>query len=130
MTDAVARHAARNVEPSAVRAYRRTISHAAIKAVSQAVASPNGKARPAPLGNSAQASAAVRSIAQACVDLQQERHTADYDHEEVFDARRLEVAIRTAEKAIADVDGLRTDSAFCAYMSLLALRSSWSKGDV
>lgn len=128
LTDAVARHAVRNVESTAVRAYRRTISHAAIKGVSQAVASPKSQSGPVSLANAAKASADARSVAQAFVDLQQERHTADYDHDEVFDARRLQVAIRTAEQAIAEVDRLRTDPALCAYMSLLALTSNWSKG--
>lgn len=128
LTDAVARQVLRHVDPTAVRAFRRTVSHAALKRVSESIAHPKKRARPAPLGNPAQADADVRALAQIVVDLQQERHSADYDHEEVFDARRLREAVHMAETAVNEIDRLRPTPSFCAFVGLIALKSDWSSG--
>ena len=63
----------------------------------------------------------VRSVAQSFVDLQEERHAADYDHQDTFDAKRLRVAIATSNKAVTALEALRNDPAMCAFISLLAL---------
>lgn len=104
---------------------RFSLAHADLKQVCHGVARGTGKLKPSALAAQAMPSAAVRSVAQAFVDLQEERHAADYDHQDTFDAKRLRVAIATSKKAITALESLKNDQATCAFFSLLALRSSW-----
>ena len=76
-----------------------------------------------PLSTKATASPTVRSVAHAFADLQEQRHLADYDHTESFDARRLAEALETAKRAINAIDSNINDPAMCAFLSLLALRT-------
>lgn len=125
LTDAVARQALAGIPASTVQPYRRTLAHADLKFVSNAIVSPKAKIAPTVLASHARADASVRSVAQAFVDLQEERHRADYDHADVFDARRLADAIASAASAITDIDQARTQAPMRSYLGLLALGSSW-----
>ena len=71
-------------------------------------------------------SQAVRSVAQAFVDLQEQRPSADYDHADAFDAKRLAEALETSKRAIKAIDSNKSDAAMCAFLSLLALKSDWA----
>lgn len=127
LTDAIARQALRGVESAPVQRYRRTLPHADLKLVSAAVASGTGRVTPAALSNEAKRDPVVRAVAQAVTDLQEERHRADYDHAEVFDARRLSDAIQRAATAVAEIDQSRTQPAMSANLALLALGTHWSR---
>lgn len=125
LTQAVAQQALRKVDPAAVQRFRRTPSHSTIKATCQKL--PSGKGlHPQPLSNQAMKSQAVRSVAQAFVDLQEQRHSADYDHADAFDAKRLAEALETSKRAIKAIGSNKSDAATCAFLSLLALKSDWA----
>lgn len=127
LTQATARQALRNVDADAVRQYRRTLGHGQMRSVCEKVTRGQGLA-PAALSNQASADPTARWISQSFVALQEERHAADYDHNEVFDATPLSVAIVRAEDMIRRLDDHKNEPGTSVLLALLALRSSWSTG--
>ncbi len=66
----------------------------------------------------------VRLVAQSFVDLQEERHLADYAHNDAFDLVRLNDAISVARRAIAIIIARAQDPPFASFFTLLATGSS------
>lgn len=127
ITDAVARQILSAQGVDVRRIYRRSLTHAALKRVSAGIASGDIGPLQEELARVAAPNASVRRVAQAFVDLQEERHRADYDHGDVFDARRLGDAIEVARTAMTTLSAERTTPPMAALLSLYALQSSWTR---
>lgn len=127
LTASIAAQTLRNVPSTAVRAFRRNLGHSALRERCARIAS--GKKLPSPklLASTAAADANARLVAQAFVDLQEERHLADYAHDETFDLVRLNDAIAVASRAIKTINGHSNDQGMAALLSSLAMISTWAE---
>jgi hypothetical protein len=81
------------------------------------------------LSVTASADANARLITQAFVDLQEERHLADYAHHETFDLVRRNEAIALAKRALDTLANHSGEPGVAALLSSLAMTSTWAKGD-
>ena len=129
LTAAVASQALRYIPLAAVQSFRRTLRHSAVRDRCGRIAS--GKKLPLPmaLSTTSSADANARLVAQAFVDLQEERHLADYAHDETFDVVRLNEAIALARRALNALAGHSTEPGMAALLSLLAMTSTWDHND-
>jgi hypothetical protein len=116
-----------NVPPAAVQSFRRKLSHSALRDYCARIAS--GKRLPGPRGLSgvAAADANARVAAQTFVDLQEERHSADYAHEETFDLVRLNASIALARRGLNILQDHRTEPGMASFLSLLAMTTTWAE---
>jgi uncharacterized protein (UPF0332 family) len=69
----------------------------------------------------------LKTIAAALVDLQEERHKADYDLTEVFDKVGVLESIEKARKAMEAWRSIRKSNNAKVFLSSLLLHSKWSK---
>lgn len=124
LTAAIASQTLRNLLPAGVQSFRRTLGHGVLRDRCGRIAS--GKRLPAPrvLSNIASADANTRLVAQAFVDLQEERALADYAHDETFDLVRLNEAIALARRALNTLAVHSNESGIAALLSSLALTST------
>lgn len=74
------------------------------------------------LGTSRQVPPAVRQVANAFVDLQEERHTADYDNHEQWSLTEVQTTLNTAARAFQDWFSIRTDPMAGNYLLAMLLR--------
>lgn len=125
VTHAVAHQTLHGAHEAARHQFRRTLKHSRLAEVSQEVA--RGKrAGPSSLSSAASADPDARLVAQTFDELRVEREAADYDHEERFSALRLADAIYRADAAIEALQ--RGGPGVASYLSLLALKSDWTRG--
>lgn len=128
LTGAIAVQALPNMPPDVAMAYRRTLRHGALRDVCERIAKSKNLPKPAVLSTLATQDADVRLVAQTFVDLQEERHLADYSHDERFDLVRLKDAISLATRAMRTVDNRRQDPSMAAFLARLALVTAWTSG--
>jgi len=128
VTAAVAAQALRHVPVDVASSYRRSLRHGALRQVSELLAEGQSLPSPHALSIAAVRDANVRLVAQSLVDLQEERHLADYSHDEVFDLVRLNDAIANARRGINTIRGQAQSAGMASFFSLLAMGSSWAGG--
>ena len=73
----------------------------------------HGNQQPVPL--------AIQKIASAFVDLQEERHTADYDNHEQWTVTEVQAALDTARSAFQQWQSIRTDPMAGNYLLAMLL---------
>jgi len=74
----------------------------------------HGNQQPVPL--------ARRQVASAFVDLQDERHTADYDNHEQWTPTDVQTILDTAQSAFQDWQSIRTDPMAGNYLLMMLLQ--------
>ena len=72
-------------------------------------------------GNERAIPVVIRNIANAFVDLQEERHTADYDNHEQWTVTEVEATLNTARSAFQQWDSIRTDPMAGNYLLAMLL---------
>lgn len=105
--------------PEARRGLERGFDHGPMKTISPQF---RGTTWPDWVGTSRQVPPAVRSVASAFVDLQEERHTADYDNHEQWSLTEVQATLNTAETAFQDWQSIRTDPMAGNYLLAMLLR--------
>jgi len=95
-----------NGSPEAQTGMQRGFQHGAMKSVSKQFMNQSwrdwhGIQQPVPLG--------IREVASAFVDLQDERHAADYDNHEQWTTTDVEKILETARSAFQDWHSISTD---------------------
>lgn len=106
----------RDVSTDAVQSFRRKLGHSALRNRCERIASGKNFPQPRPLSIAASTEANARLVAQAFVDLQEERHLADDAHAETFDLVRLNEAIALARRALAAASEDAHDSGMAALL--------------
>lgn len=127
LTSAVGAQILRNCPAPAVAAFRRTLGHGPVRATCEMLTS-GAAPLPSPqvLAFAAVADPDVRLVAQSFVGLQEERHLADYAHNDAFDLVRLNDAISVARRSIAIINARANHPPFASFLTLLAIGSSWT----
>ena len=74
------------------------------------------------LGASRQVPPEVQRVASAFVDLQEERHTADYDNHEQWSLTEVQALLNTVRAAFRDWQSIRTDPIAGNYLVAMLLR--------
>ena len=64
----------------------------------------------------------VRRVASAFVDLQEERHTADYDNHEQWSPTEVQVILNTAQTAFQDWQSINMDQIAGNYLLSMLLK--------
>jgi hypothetical protein len=72
-------------------------------------------------GASRQVPPEVRRVATAFLDLQEERHTADYDNHEQWSLTEVQAILNTAETAFQDWQSIHTDAMAGNYLLAMLL---------
>jgi uncharacterized protein (UPF0332 family) len=72
-------------------------------------------------GNQRQIPSAIQKIASAFVDLQEERHTADYDNHEQWSVTDVQAILDTARSAFQHWHSIRTDPMAGNYLLAMLL---------
>lgn len=65
---------------------------------------------------------ALQRVASAFVDLQEERHLADYDNHEQWSATEVQVTLNTARSAFQDWQSIRSDPMAGNYLLMMLLQ--------
>ncbi len=73
-------------------------------------------------GTSQQVPAEVRRVASTFVDLQEERHTADYDNPEQWSLIEVQAILNTAQAAFQDWESIHMDQMAGNYLLAMLLR--------
>jgi hypothetical protein len=128
MTAAVAAQALRNVPVDVASSYRRSLRHGGLRQISEQLAEGQSLPSPQALSIAAVRDTNVRLVAQSFVHLQEERHLADYSHDEVFDLVRLNDAIANAKRGINVVRSQAQTPGMASFLSLIGMGSSWAGG--
>lgn len=102
----------------------RAINHGDVKKVAAWFHSGN---LPAPLILNAPLSAEIRLVAQACNQLQQARHQADYDTAARFARQDVRLLVRDAEQAFAAWSRVRNNDEAKAFLALLLVTDRWKR---
>jgi uncharacterized protein (UPF0332 family) len=77
-------------------------------------------------GNQQHIPPALRQVASAFVDLQEERHTADYDNHEQWSATDVKEALNTTRSAFQNWQSIRTDPMAGNYLLAMLLNKQRS----
>ncbi|HEY3739889.1 MAG TPA: hypothetical protein VGL53_08590 [Bryobacteraceae bacterium] len=64
---------------------------------------------------------ALRQVAKRFVDLQEDRHLADYDNHEQWTDTDVQAVLRSVERAFRDWDSIRTDPIAGNYLLAMIL---------
>jgi uncharacterized protein (UPF0332 family) len=72
-------------------------------------------------------SAELKAVAKAFLDLQEDRHTADYDAGKFYSRDDAIVAVETAERAFHIWRRIRNSDEISVFMAALAFGARWSK---
>jgi len=73
-------------------------------------------------GNEQQVPSAVQRVASAFVELQEERHTADYDNHEQWSVTEVQTILNSADTAFQDWQAIREDPMAGNYLLAMLLR--------
>jgi uncharacterized protein (UPF0332 family) len=104
--------------PEAPTGLERSFNHGAMKTASIQFRQPtwrdwHDKPRPVP--------AALQKVAGAFVDLQQERHIADYDNHQEWSTNEVEALLDSTRSAFRDWESIRTDPMAGNYLLMMLL---------
>ncbi len=72
-------------------------------------------------GNDRPVPPALQQVARAFVDLQDERHTADYNNHELWSASEVQATLNTVRSAFRDWQTIRTDPMAGNYLLMMLL---------
>jgi hypothetical protein len=105
--------------PEAITGFERGFQHGPMKDISKKFKKPSWEDWH---GNSRSIPVALRLVAKAFVDLQDERHIADYDNHEQWSLTEVQAILNTAVAAFRSWQSVRTDPMAGNYLMLMLLQ--------